>query len=59
MTQTSNEREEGPVPTQSGGRGEPDSPTELGPRDWLQTLKRTVVEMKQDRVTLTAGGLAY
>jgi membrane protein len=55
-----NDTEKGaPVPTQSGGTGEPDSPTDLGARDWFQTLKRTVTEMKQDRVTLTAGGLAY
>ncbi|MDQ3661488.1 MAG: YihY/virulence factor BrkB family protein [Actinomycetota bacterium] len=59
MTRTNAENSEDAVPTQAGGVGEPDSPTELGPRDWFQTLKRTAVEMKQDRVTLTAGGLAY
>jgi membrane protein len=53
------ERKENSIPSQRGGVGEPDSPTDLGPRDWFQTLKRTVAEMKQDRVTLTAGGLAY
>lgn len=59
MTRTGADRNEDSIPTQTGGKGEPNSPAELGPRDWLQTLKRTVVEMKRDRVTLTAGGLAY
>jgi membrane protein len=59
MSRTQEEQTEDQVPVQTGDKGEPDSPTDLGKRDWLSTLKRTAKEMKQDRVTLTAGGLAY
>jgi membrane protein len=48
------------VPVQWGTdpRG-PESPLDLGAQDWKATLKRTAAEIKADRVTLTAGGLAY
>ena len=48
------------VPVQRGtDPDEPESPMELEPADWKATLKRTVSEIKQDRVTLIAGGLAF
>jgi len=48
------------VPTQEGtDPHEPESPLELEPADWKATVRRTIKEIKQDRVTLTAGGLAY
>ena len=48
------------VPTQRGTDPyEPESPLDLERADWKATLRRTVEEIKQDRVTLTAGGLAY
>ena len=50
--------DERPVPPQRGERVEPDSPLDLGKRDWRETLKRTLKEMRADRVTLVAGGLA-
>jgi membrane protein len=59
MSRTQQEQTEDQIPVQTGDKKEPDSPTDLGKRDWLSTLKRTAKEMKQDRVTLTAGGLAY
>ncbi|HEX2236118.1 MAG TPA: YihY/virulence factor BrkB family protein, partial [Actinomycetota bacterium] len=37
----------------------PDSPLELEPRDWRSTLRRTGKEIKDDRVTLVAAGMAY
>lgn len=50
---------EKPIPSQKGGPGAPDSPLDLQPMDWKSTLKRTVKEIKDDRVTLTAAGMAY
>jgi len=48
------------VPPQRGEDPyEPESPLEFDSADWKETLKRTVKEIKHDRVTLTAGGLAY
>ena len=48
------------VPTQRGTDPyEPESPLELEPADWKATVRRTVKEIKRDRVTFTAGGLAY
>jgi len=48
------------VPPQEGtDPHEPESPLDLEPADWKATVKRTIKEIKQDRVTLTAGGLAY
>jgi len=52
-------REKAVPPQQGKDPDEPDSPLELEARDWKATLKRTVREVKEDRVTLTAGALAY
>lgn len=46
------------APQRRGGPG-PDSPLELQPNDWKATLKRTLTEIKDDRVTLAAAGMAY
>jgi membrane protein len=37
----------------------PDSPLDLPAEDWKQTLKRTLAEVKQDRVTFAAAAIAY
>ena len=50
---------DGPVPTQRSGEPGPDSPLDLEPPDWKATLKRTLKEIKDDRVTLAAAGMAY
>ncbi|MEA2505675.1 MAG: rane protein [Actinomycetota bacterium] len=49
----------GPVPTQTSDGPGPDSPLDLHPRDWKATAKRTLKEIKDDRVTLVAAGMAY
>lgn len=49
----------GPIPTQQKGSPGPDSPLELPAPDWRDTLVRTVKEIKGDRVTLVAAGMAY
>jgi membrane protein len=49
----------GPVPTQTSDGPGPDSPLDLQPRDWKATAKRTLKEIKDDRVTLVAAGMAY
>ncbi|MEA2485845.1 MAG: rane protein [Actinomycetota bacterium] len=54
---SSTERE--PVPSQTSGGPGPDSPLDLQPRDWKSTGKRTLKEIKDDRVTLVAAGMAY
>ena len=36
----------------------PESPTEVSPSGWLATLKRTVADAKEDRITLIAAGVA-
>ena len=47
----------GPEPQ---GRGrQANSPTEVPPSGWLDVLRRTVSEAKQDRVTLLAAGVAF
>ncbi|HEY7874359.1 MAG TPA: YihY/virulence factor BrkB family protein [Actinomycetota bacterium] len=43
----------------AAGGPEPESPLDLEPQDWKATLKRTLKEIKGDRVTLTAAGMAY
>jgi membrane protein len=48
-----------PVPSQKSGGPGPDSPLDLKPRDWTSTGKRTLKEIKDDRVTLIAAGMAY
>ncbi|CAN5673704.1 YihY/virulence factor BrkB family protein [soil metagenome] len=47
------------MPTQRSGQPGPDSPLDLEPTDWKATLKRTLKEIKDDRVTLAAAGMAY
>jgi len=54
---TTSERDE-IAPQHSGGPG-PDHPLELPAEDWKATLKRTAKEIKDDRVTLVAAGMAY
>lgn len=49
----------GPVPSQKSEGPGPDSPLDLQPRDWKSTAKRTLKEIKDDRVTLVAAGMAY
>jgi membrane protein len=44
---------------EDGGKPAPDSPLDLEPQDWKATLERTLKEIKGDRVTLTAAGMAY
>ncbi|MBA3350378.1 MAG: YihY/virulence factor BrkB family protein [Actinobacteria bacterium] len=50
---------EGPVPSQQRGAPGPDSPLELPAPDWRATIMRTLKEIKGDRVTLVAAGMAY
>ena len=49
----------GGIPVQKGGSPGPDSPLDLAPVDWKSTAKRTLKEIKEDRVTLIAAGMAY
>ncbi|MDQ3660435.1 MAG: YihY/virulence factor BrkB family protein, partial [Actinomycetota bacterium] len=49
----------GPIPSQKRGPPGPDSPLELPAPDWRETIVRTVKEIKGDRVTLVAAGMAY
>ena len=51
--------DESPVPTQRAGGPGPDTPLELAAPDWKETAKRTLKEIKSDRVTLIAAGMAY
>ena len=41
------------------GATEADTPLDLEAGDWKQTAKRTLKEIKEDRVTLVAAGMAY
>ncbi|MDQ4143718.1 MAG: YihY/virulence factor BrkB family protein, partial [Actinomycetota bacterium] len=50
---------EGQVPSQTKGGPGPESPLELEGSDWKATVKRTLKEIKEDRVTLAAAGMAY
>ncbi|MFN2489743.1 MAG: YihY/virulence factor BrkB family protein [Actinomycetota bacterium] len=50
--------DQGIAPQRSGEPG-PDSPLDLEPTDWKSTLKRTAEEIKDDRMTLAAAGMAY
>lgn len=47
-----------PVPPGESEAG-PDTPAELEPVDWKVTAKRTLKEVKDDRATLAAAGMAY
>ena len=52
-----------PAPAASGERekaeGSPDTPAELQASDWKATVKRALKEVKDDRATLAAAGMAY
>ena len=47
------------IPTQRAGEPGPDSPLEIPARGWKATAKRTVKEIKEDRVTFAAAAMAY
>ncbi|MGH2807040.1 MAG: YihY/virulence factor BrkB family protein, partial [Actinomycetota bacterium] len=49
----------GRVTARSTPGPEPDSPLDLEKTDWKQTSKRALKEIKDDRVTLIAAGMAY
>ena len=49
----------GEVPSQTKGGPGPESPLELPRRDWKATVKRTLKEIREDRVTLAAAGMAF
>ena len=51
--------DESAVTPQRAGEPGPDTPLELGAPDWKATGKRTLKEIKSDRVTLIAAGMAY
>ncbi|HEX2064021.1 MAG TPA: YihY/virulence factor BrkB family protein [Acidimicrobiales bacterium] len=48
-----------PVPPQTGEGGQADSPLELSPPDWKESLRRAVKEFKADRGSLTSAGMAF
>ena len=50
---------EGGVPVQKGSGASPDSPLDLEKSDWKATVKRTLKEIKRDRVPFIAAGMAY
>ena len=52
-------RDGGGVPVQTGDSPGPDSPLDLAPMDWKRTAKRTLGEIKEDRITLIGAGMAY
>ena len=47
------------IPPQTAESGGPDSPLELPPPDWKESLRRALEEFKADRGTLTAAGMAF
>jgi len=51
--------EEEPIPTQTGEGPGPDSPMDLPPPDWKESVKRAGKEFKEDRATLTGAGMAF
>jgi membrane protein len=50
---------EGPVPPQPGEGPEPTAPTDLGKRDWRQTLKRSLKSFQANRGTMSAAALGF
>lgn len=48
-----------PIPTKTSDTGGPTSPLDLTKRDWKATLKRTMKEVKEDRITLVAAGMSF
>lgn len=51
--------DEEPIEPQRAGEPGPDTPLELEATDWKATGKRTLKEVRDDRVTLVAAGMAY
>ena len=51
--------EEEPIPPQTGEGPGPNSPLQMAPPDWKESVKRAVKEFKDDRGTLTAAGMAF
>ena len=51
--------DESAIRPQRAGEPGPDTPLDLGALDWKATAKRTFKEIKTDRVTLIAAGMAY
>lgn len=58
-TSSSSSAPGGAVPSQTKGGPGPESPLELQKSDWKATGKRTLAEIKEDRITLAAAGMAY
>jgi membrane protein len=52
-------RDETQRPAESPRATAPDTPAELGASDWKATVKRALKEVKDDRATLAAAGMAY
>ncbi len=48
-----------PVPAQRSGQLGPDTPLDLPASDWKETGKHTLKELRSDRMTLVAAGMAY
>lgn len=48
-----------PVPSQTGDKGEPDSPLDIPASGWRDTIKRTLAEFKDDRGSMIAAGMAF
>ncbi|HEX2699759.1 MAG TPA: YihY/virulence factor BrkB family protein [Acidimicrobiales bacterium] len=52
-------RDEQEIPPQTGEGAEADSPLELSPPDWKQSLRRAVKEFKDDRASIISAGMAF
>lgn len=52
-------KQEEPIPVQTGEGPGPNSPLELRPPDWKESVKRAIKEFKEDRATLTSAGMAF
>ncbi|MGI8425158.1 MAG: YihY/virulence factor BrkB family protein [Actinomycetota bacterium] len=50
---------EEPIPVQKESEPGADSPLKLSAAEWISTLKRTLKETKEDRITMAAAGLAF
>ena len=47
------------IPPQTGAGDEADSPLELSPPGWKQSLRRAVKEFKDDRASIISAGMAF
>jgi membrane protein len=47
------------IPTKPEGAPGPESPLDLQPHDWKATLKRAAKEIKDDKITFIAAGMAF